>query len=157
MAPKFLSKLKNVSILEIVVIAIFIVYLVLPISTPLFVAPYIESPLGMIVVFCIAVFLFIYSNPILAVLYIFVAYELLRRSTKAVGPNPQAHYVQYTEPTVKKEVELKKMNESLPVEHATLEEVVVAQMAPIGKSEAVVFTASTFKPVATNVQGASTL
>jgi len=63
--------------------------------------------------------------------------------------------VQYTQPEVKKNVEMKEMNKDLPIEQITLEEVVVSQMAPIGKSDNIVFTASTFKPVATNVQGAS--
>jgi uncharacterized membrane protein len=152
---KFFSKLKQISILEMIVVAIFIVYLILPIGTPALLAPYIESPLGMIVIFCITVFLFIYSNPILAVLYVFVAYELLRRSTKVIRPNPQSNYVQYTKPEAKKNVEMKEMNKDLPIEQITLEEVVVSQMAPIGKSDNIVFTASTFKPVATNVQGAS--
>ena len=139
------------------VIAIFIVYIIFPIGTPVFLAPYIESPLGMIVIFCITVFLFIYSNPILAVLYVFVAYELLRRSTKAIRPAPQSNYIQYTQPEVKKETELKKMKDELPIENTTLEEVIVANMAPIGKSEPITFSAATFKPVATNVQGASML
>lgn len=154
---KFLSTLKKMSILEMFVIAIFIVYVIFPISTPAFVAPYIESPLGMIVIFCITVFLFIYSNPVLAVLYVFVAYELLRRSAKVLRPSPQSNYIQYTQPDVKKETELKKMKDEMPIENTTLEEVVVAKMAPIGKSELITFSAATFKPVATNVQGASML
>ena len=154
---KFLSTLKKMSVLEMFVIAIFIVYVIFPIGTPAFVAPYIESPLGMIVIFCITVFLFIYSNPVLAVLYVFVAYELLRRSTKAVRPSPQSNYIQYTQPEMKKENELKTMNAEIPIENTTLEEVVVAKMAPIGKSEPITFSAATFKPVATNVQGASML
>jgi hypothetical protein len=152
---KFLSTLKKMSVLEMFVIAIFIVYIIFPIATPMFMAPYVESPLGMIVIFCITVFLFIYSNPVLAVLYVFVAYELLRRSTKAIRPSPLSNYIQYTQPEIKKDNELNAMKQNLPLENITLEEVVVANMAPIGKSDPISFSMSTYKPVATNVQGAS--
>ena len=47
---------------------------------------------------------------------------------------------------------MKKMN---PVKTVSLEEEVVEQLAPIGKSDLSVFTSSTFKPVAENVGGAS--
>jgi hypothetical protein len=160
---KYFSKLKNVSVLEIFVIAIFIVYLVFPIATPIIVAPYIESALGMIVLFCVVVFLFIYSNPILAVLFVFVAYELLRRSTKAIFSTPKVNnYTRLSQPAekIEKEVSITEVNTNTTmgngvVDQTTLEEIVVAQMAPIGKSEPSNFITSTFKPVATTVQGAS--
>jgi hypothetical protein len=47
---------------------------------------------------------------------------------------------------------MKKMN---PVKTVSLEEEVVEQMAPVGKSDISVFTVSTFKPVAENVGSAS--
>ena len=152
---KFLSKLKSIKIVEIVALVLFILYLVFPVSTPGVVAPYIESPIGMVVIFSITVLLFVYSHPVLAVLYIFVAYELLRRSSKVVRPSGQSAYIQYTQPEQKKEAEMKDMNEKLPIEQTTLEETVVSKMAPIGKSEVAVFAPSSFKPVATNVNGAS--
>ena len=48
-------------------------------------------------------------------------------------------------------------NQPSQPQQRTLEEEVVAKMAPIGKSELAVFTPSTFKPVATNVNGASSI
>jgi hypothetical protein len=144
------------------------VYLIFPIATPLFVAPYVESALGMIVLFCIVVFLFIYSNPILAVLFVFVAYELLRRSTKVITATPKVNnYVKYAQPN-ERIVDVEVQKQSVVVDQinantalvsldnqTTLEEVVVSQMAPIGKSEPTAYIASSFKPVATNIQGAS--
>lgn len=74
--------LKSISLIEIVVILIFILYIVFPVPTPGGIAPYVESPLGMVSILIVLVYLFLNSNPILAVLFIFVGYELLRRSGK---------------------------------------------------------------------------
>jgi len=74
--------LKSITLIEIVVIVIFILYIVFPVPTPAGIAPYIESPLGMVSILLVLVYLFLKSNPILAVLFIFVGYELLRRSGK---------------------------------------------------------------------------
>jgi len=72
--------LKSISLIEIVVIVIFILYIVFPVPTPSGIAPYVESPLGMVSIVLVLIYLFLKTNPILAVLFIFVGYELLRRS-----------------------------------------------------------------------------
>lgn len=75
--------LKSISLIEIVVIVIFALYIIFPIPTPSGISSYIESPLGMVSIVLVLIYLFINSNPILAVLFIFVGYELLRRSSKS--------------------------------------------------------------------------
>ena len=144
---------------EIVAIIVFIVYIVVPISTPAFLAPYVESPLGMIVIFCIIVALFLFTHPIVAVLYLLVAYLLLRRSAAEMAPIPQSAYVQYTPTLDERKAELKEeVAQATPIppqQPLTLEEDIVNKMAPIGKSEMPVFTPVSFKPVASNVNGAS--
>jgi uncharacterized membrane protein (DUF485 family) len=75
-----MDKIDKFSPLDITLFIVFIVYIILPIGTPDFLAGYVNSPLGMLFMFVVTVFLFLYTNPILAVLYIFVAYELIRRS-----------------------------------------------------------------------------
>ena len=158
---KLKSILKSLTMAEILVMVVFIIYLVLPIPTPNMLSPYIESPLGMIVIFCITVGLFLYSNPILAILYIFVGYTLLRRSAVV---SAQSAYIQYTASDAKKAAEIQKQQQTeTPPQHdsqpqagsSILEVEVVSQMAPIGKSELAVFTPSTYSPVATNLNGAS--
>ena len=146
--------IKSVSPLDISLFILFVIYLVIPVKTPPFMAPYIESPLGMVFMFCVTVFLFLYANPILAILYIFVAYELLRRSAN-VGASirSQTAYLQPTPSQAQRDAEMQEMNPS-PNQHS-LEEEVVHQMAPIAKSEPSIYTTSTFKPVADNVFGAS--
>jgi hypothetical protein len=60
--------------------------------------------------------------------------------------------VQYTPSQAKKDMELKQMN---PAKPPTLEEEIVENMAPIGKSDPSIFIPSDFKPVADNVKNAS--
>ena len=71
---KFKNLLKTTKPAEIVVLVIFILYLIFPVTTPSALSPYIESPLGLLVLFCVTIGLFVYSHPVLGVLFIFVAY-----------------------------------------------------------------------------------
>jgi hypothetical protein len=75
--------LKSISLIESVVIVIFALYIIFPIPTAAGISSYIESPLGMVSIVLVLIYLFLNSNPILAVLFIFVGYELLRRSGKS--------------------------------------------------------------------------
>lgn len=146
---KFLSFMESLSNVETAVIVMFISYLALPIQLPEMVAKLVDSPMGIIGIFVLSVYLFFYANPLIAVLFVLVAYEMFRRSTNATG---KAAMVKYTPTQARKDEKMKQMN---PVKTTSLEEEVVEQMAPIGKSDISVFTASTFKPVAENVGGAS--
>jgi hypothetical protein len=147
--PSIPNTFKSFSQLEIVLLVIFILYIVLPIQTPDFLAGAIDSSLGMISIFIVTVYLFFYVNPILAVVYIFVAYELLRRSANKTG---RVAMVKYTPSQSKKDAELKALN---PPRSETLEEEIIVKMAPIGHSEPSLFTSSTFKPVADNINNAA--
>jgi hypothetical protein len=140
--------LKTVSPLELTLLSLFIIYIVLPIQTPNVFSGVIDSPLGMLVLFVTAVYLFVYTNPVLGILFVFVAYELLRRTSSG----PKVTLMQYNPTQQRVDAEMKAMN---PVVKETLEEEVVDKMAPIGKSDMSVYTPSTFKPVADNVAGAS--
>jgi hypothetical protein len=146
---KFLSYVESLSNVETAVIVMFIFYLALPFHLPSMVAKLIDSPMGIIGLFVLSVYLFLYANPLVAVLFVLVAYELFRRSNNATG---KAAMIKYTPTQARKDEKMKKMN---PVKTVSLEEEVVEQLAPIGKSDLSVFTASTFKPVAENVGGAS--
>jgi hypothetical protein len=140
---------KSLSSLESSLLVVFILYLVLPIQTPQVLAGTVDSPLGMLAIFIVTIYLFFYSNPVLAIVYVFVAYELLRRSSQVTG---RVGIVQYTPTQVKKDSELRAMN---PPVVETLEEQVVQKMAPIGRSDPIIYTSSTFKPVAEKIDGAS--
>ena len=143
------SVLKSLTPLEISLIILFIIYLVLPIQTPNLLAGSVDSPLGMLVIFMVTVYLFFNVNPIVAVIYVFVAYELIKRSSNKPG---KVNMVSYTPTQTTKNAEMKVMN---PPKKTSLEEEVVEKMAPIGHSDISVYTNSSFKPVAENVGTAS--
>ena len=147
---KMLS-VKMMSPLESVLFVLFILYIVFPIKTPAFMAPYIDSSFGMLVLFCITVALFVYTNPILGVLYILVAYEALRRSSVSAGPS-RAVVMEYTPSQATKDVQLRAMN---PVVEKTVEEEVIEARAPIGKAMPTEYVVTSFKPVADKLEGAS--
>jgi hypothetical protein len=156
----FTNPFKTFSPQEIILLVAFVVYLVFPIQTPSFLTGIIESPIGLVTIFAITVSLFLYTNPILAILYLFVAYEIIRRtsSKNIVVSSSSFKYVDNT-PTLKdidlaqKDVNLHSIMQS----ESTLEEEIVNKMSPIGVSDAIVFTNSSYKPFAESVKGASKL
>jgi len=143
------SAIKSLSNLEISALVVFAFYLAMPIHMPASVANMIDSPLGMVSIFLITIYLFLYSNPILAILYVFVAYEMLRRSSNITG---RTDLVRYTPSQIKKDAQMTAMN---PTKKTTLEEEIVGQMAPIGQSDISMYTATSFKPVAEKIGSAS--
>jgi hypothetical protein len=146
----FVNSLQSMPPLEIAAVVVFILYIIFPFNTPEFVASSVDSPLGMIILFCVAVYLFMNANPLLGVLYIFVVYELLRRSGQFTG---RVAMVQYTPSQENKDAELKKMN---PPQPKTLEEDMVELRGPIGRTPPTQYMDSNFKPVADKIiSGAS--
>jgi hypothetical protein len=85
---KFLQKIESSSILEILVGLVFLFFIILPVHPQRPVAAFFDSSLGMVVLFGLTLFFFLYTNPILGVLFIFVSYELLRRSMLIVKDVP---------------------------------------------------------------------
>lgn len=144
-----LSQFKSLSKPDIAILVVFIIYLAIDIEMPEMIASYIDSPIGMVGVLLLALYLFMYHHPIIGVVGLFVAYEVVRRSARMNNRVPMMTYV----PTqAKKDEDLAEMN---PVEPATLEEEIVSKMAPIGKSSLITYTQSDYKPVADDVHGAS--
>jgi hypothetical protein len=134
----------SASPLEVILFVVFVAYLVFQPSTPPILSPFIDNLAGTIIVISIALYMFLYMHPILGVLGIFVAYELIRRtSTKTIA------MVQYTPEQPKKDLEMKRMN---PPKEKTLEESMVDKMAPIGNGGEIV---TDFAPISDNVYGAS--
>lgn len=146
---KLQKMFSTLSQVEIIALAVFVLYIVLPIENPSFISNMVDTPLGMVGVLAVTLYLFFNANPLVAILYVFVAYELLRRSAKQTG---KAAIQEHTPSQMKKDVKMQKMN---PVKKETLEEEMVEKMAPIGHSDPVVFSESAFKPVAEDVGTAS--
>jgi hypothetical protein len=70
---------------QLMLVVLFIIYLVIGLKMPEPVANVIDSQGGKIVVALVALLLFGYSNPILGVLGIMVAYQLIRSSSEKTG------------------------------------------------------------------------
>ena len=70
---------------QLVLSLVFVAYLVMGYQMPANVASMIDSTLGKIIVVIVAIMLFAYSNPILGVLSLLVAYQLIRGSSVRTG------------------------------------------------------------------------
>ena len=81
----FSSLLKNVSQGELVLAIVFIIYLILGLKTPEPIANLIDTLVGKVVLVVGVIYMFMHVHPILAVLSLFVAFDLLRRASLATG------------------------------------------------------------------------
>ena len=108
---------------ELLLSVLMAIYIVLNVPTPGIIAPYVDNPLGNIVVVLIALSFFTHSHPVVGVLGLFSAYILIRRSSAATGSYAVEAYV----PSER----LSAFNQ-FPV---TLEEQVVALRAPLADTE----------------------
>ncbi len=144
-------ELKKLGVFDIILLALFVVYIVFPVPTPQWLVPFIDSPFGMLTIFVVTLSLFVYRSPILGVLYIFVAYELLRRNHYIPPASPIVSDTKYSANRVpqkiptqsEKDAELQNMN---PLKSATLEEEVIAKESPVGVSQLPVGMETSFHP-----------
>ena len=132
-------------------LVLFVIYLVLDIYPPELLASYIDTSLGMVGILLTTLYVFMNFNPILGVVFLFVAYEIVRRSARV---NNRVPMMLHTPSQAKKDAELAAMN---PVASSSLEEDVVHQMAPVGKSSLISYTMSEYKPVSTDIHNASSI
>ena len=132
-------------------LVLFVIYLVLDIYPPELLASYIDTSLGMVGILLTTLYVFMNFNPILGVVFLFVAYEIVRRSARV---NNRVPMMLHTPSQAKKDAELALMN---PVASSSLEEDMVHQMAPVGKSSLISYTMSEYKPVSTDIHNASSI
>ena len=64
---------------------LFVIYLVMGYKIPEGVATMVDSPIGKVVVVLVALMLFAYSNPILGVLALLVAYQMIKSASIKTG------------------------------------------------------------------------
>ena len=152
-----MASLKSLKIYEIVLLVLFILYIIFPVETPDVLAPLMDSPIGILILFIITVTLFFYTNPILGIVYVFVAFEVVRRSARVLNTSSQTNYAmnqQYVPTQAKKDEEMAAYNPP-PIMQKTLEEDVVYSMAPAPQPGVNGPNEYTFKPVNDRVVGAS--
>ena len=110
---------------EILLLILLVTYLLFNIRTPIGLARLIsENILAQGVVYLFALWLFMHSNPVIGVLGLITAYQLIQRSKEQAGRKAIAKYLPSQD----------KMNSALNAYNQfppTLEEEVVATMAPI--------------------------
>jgi hypothetical protein len=81
----FNDLLKKRNMPELVLIVLFIIYLAMGYETPEVIANLIDTPFGKVLVVLFALLLFAYSNPILGILGLLVAYKLIQSATSITG------------------------------------------------------------------------
>ena len=116
--------LKQLKSLELVLVLVFVLFLVSKMELPSFLAKLLDNMVGKTLLFAFVVSLFLCCNPLLGILGIVVALELLKRAKVANG----TYIDKYTAATeTKKEKIFSKLND-FPV---TLEETVVNNLVPV--------------------------
>lgn len=143
---------KSFTPLEIATLVIFVIYVIFPFRTPSFMANVINTPIGLFGVLLITLYLFFYANPILGVIFIFVGYELLRRSSLIQSQGGDSYMMKHTPSEDKRQNEMVKMN---PVRNVTLEEDVIRTMSPSQTFNKDMEYSSDFKPVVERISGTS--
>lgn len=125
---------------QLVLGVVFILYLLLDAKTPEPIAEYIDTPVGNIVVVLIAISTFYYSNPIVGILGVVVAYEVIRRSKLASRTKFLVNQVLSNESSKFKTME--KLNVRREI---SLEEEMVGKMAPLVKYD--ISSNTSYKPI----------
>jgi hypothetical protein len=144
-----ITKLSKENMGQLVLIIFFIIYLIMGYRTPEPLAELIDTLLGKIVVIGLAIYLLTITHPVLGVLGVFVAFDLIRRSSMTTGNHALDKYL----PTERKKVtEMTAMNQ-FPY---TLEQEVVKKMAPIHKYESVMDN-PTYTPILENQYDAASI
>ena len=130
---------------QLILVVLFIIYLIMGYKTPGPLADVVDTIYGKVIVVVLALILLIKCHPVLGVLALFVAFELIRRSrSDAVN--------QYIPSEGQKNGQFTAFNQ-FPY---TLEQEVVAKMAPIVRSGSSLTSAS-YKPLLDNLHDASPL
>jgi hypothetical protein len=138
---------------EIVLAILFIIYLIMGYKTPEPVAGMLDSLVGKIVMFVIVIYMFMNHHAVLAVLALFVAFDLIRRSSVTTGDTMSINQViEYAPSEQNKTSQFTAFNQ-FPY---TLEQEVIKKMAPVVKPGSSISKAS-YKPVLEQLHDASPL
>jgi hypothetical protein len=143
----FSSLFKKEHMSELVLVILFIIYLVMGLKTPEPIAGLVDTLVGKIVIVVIIIYLFMNVHPILAVLALFVGFDLIRRSSLVTGIDALQKFAPSEE---KKSSQFTAFNQ-FPY---TLEQEVVSKMAPIMNTGFSISQPS-YKPLLENLYDAS--
>ena len=130
---------------------LFVLYLILGTPTPTSLALLVDTVYGKAFVLIIALSLFIFADPIIAVLGIIVALDFIRRASLALGGSVSVHGNVVPSDT-KRNAYMQYMSMQHPY---TLEQEMVSVMAPVMVSSGVVPTETSFLPTVDNTNDAA--
>lgn len=145
----FKELFKKEHLSELLLVILMVIYLIVGFKTPEVVVNVIDNLIGKVLLVFIVLYLFIHANPILAALAALVAFDLIRRSNDVTGLGDLSSYA----PTEEKKMSQFSAFNQFPY---TLEQEVVAKMAPIVRSGLPLSSAS-YKPVLNNLYDATSL
>jgi hypothetical protein len=134
---------------QLILTIILIAYLILGLQTPQPIAFLVNNMVGKLVIILIVIYMFLHMNPILAVISLVAAFDLIRRSSNTVYNDLLQTYIPSEE---------NKMGQFTAFNQFpyTLEQEVVIKMAPIVQSGSVLTKAS-YHPLLDNLHDASPL
>ena len=130
---------------DIILSLLFVVYLLIGTKTPLFIANGVNTMMGKFVLLFIAIFFFMYANPIVSVLLLIVIYELIIRSKQYVNTSYQQGLKSLAQFPVDTTLIYCPDNTMKEIPR-TLEQDVVEQMAPLCSTNNQMLKAS-YKPM----------
>ena len=148
-----IQKMENVSMIfnkdrmgQLILSILMAIYLVMGYSLPSPVASIVDSLLGKVIILGIVAYMFKFANPILILLTILVAFDMIRKSYISTGNFGLNNFV----PTeLLKSQQVSAMNQ-FPY---TLEQEVISKMAPIYNGGSI--TKATYKPMLEDLHDAS--
>jgi hypothetical protein len=141
---------KRNNIPQLILILLIIIYFVAKLKPPSFVYTFVDQMVGKILLVLIVIYLFVHANPILAVLFAIVAFELIY--TASLNEHTTSSLHKYAPSEQKKQSQLNAFNQ-FPY---TLEQEIVAKMAPLVHS-GTSFNQPSYKPLLDNLHDASPL
>lgn len=119
---------------EMVLFVVLVIYIMFDISTPAMIAEHVDSVYGNIIVAVLALSLFLSTHPVIGILGLFAAYELIKRSKhNASGPssiNALIHQVAPGESYRSKYMEATQVTYNSGLEEALVSQVPVLSLQP---------------------------
>ena len=93
MLKKSFDKLVSENPSQLILGIIFVLYILMNVQTPAFLAGSIENIFGKVIVVAIAVVIFVKTNPVIGVLGLVVAYQMIKTASVTTGTYGLRHYL----------------------------------------------------------------
>jgi hypothetical protein len=141
----YMDIMKKENCSQLLLLIVLVLYIVFNINTPSSIAPYIDNIYSNVIIIVLAFFTLMHVNPILGIIALFAAYELIRRSADTNGTTTIKKFL----PSQSKTNQHLNAFNQFPI---TLEEQMVKKMAPLVQSSGP--SQLDYKPLADNTHQA---